>query len=192
MINAEELQAVYESKKGLHLSLLKTKNGEKMFCKKIGYNFLSVSSIMPPVYDVKTTKRIEPIVNEICFEKKYYEAILLLMSGKLYLTKWLSYGDDFNVTAGEMLSFYFPFDQLSCEDINIIHRCFIEYEKRQPNVLQFKLNSGKNVGTFNTSLLWDITDVSDAVFLKYIADNPQSAKEQIENHIAKCVITGKS
>ena len=190
MIDATELQNIFENKNGIHLSLLKSPNGRSIFCKKIGYNFLSISSEIPPVYDTKNN-RINPIVNELRFDKRYFEFALLLLSGKFYLTKWLSYGDDFNVTAGEVMAFSFPFDKLTSEDMNILHECYKEYEKKQPDTLQFKLNSGKNVGTFNTSLLWDITDVSDVVFLKYLTPDPISVRELIENHISKCVISNK-
>jgi hypothetical protein len=62
---------------------------------------------------------------------------------------------------------------------------------RIPETIQFKLNAGINVGTYNTSQLWDITDISDMIFFKYITDSPVKLKEKIESHICKCVISGK-
>ena len=62
---------------------------------------------------------------------------------------------------------------------------------RFQETIQFKLNAGINVGTYNTSQLWDITDISDMIFFKYITDSPTKLKELIESHICKCVISGK-
>ena len=191
MLHSEGLQGVYENKKGQHLSLLQNRNGHKVYCKKIGYNFLSVSPVIPPVYSMDTDEEIAPILTELSFEKKYYEFIVLLFSGKLYLSKWLSYGDDFNVTASEYLDFTFPFDRLSPEDSKELQNLYQQYVKELPHALQFKLNCGKNVGAYNTSLLWFVTDKSDAIFLKYITDNPIYLQDQIESHIIKCVVSNK-
>jgi hypothetical protein len=138
-----------------------------------------------------TDEEIAPILTELSFEKKCYEFIVLLFSGKLYLSKWLSYGDDFNVTASEYLDFTFPFDRLSPEDSKELHNLYQQYVKELPHALQFKLNCGKNVGAYNTSLLWFVTDKSDAIFLKYITDNPIYLQDQIESHIIKCVVSNK-
>ena len=61
-----------------------------------------------------------------------------------------------------------------------------------PQTIQFKLNAGVNVGTFNTSSLWEITDESDRIFYKYLSSNPKEIRELVENHIAKCVISNKA
>ena len=59
------------------------------------------------------------------------------------------------------------------------------------NVIQFKLNAGKNVGSYNTSKLWYITDKSDRIFLKYMTDNPEEVFESIERHVSQTVTTQK-
>jgi len=61
-----------------------------------------------------------------------------------------------------------------------------------PQTVQFKLNAGINVGTFNTSALWDITDESDMIFYKYLSANPEEIRELVESHLAKCVISNKT
>ena len=72
-----------------------------------------------------------------------------------------------------------------------IEKLYSEFEKRLPDTLQFKLNCGKRIGTYNISKLWDITDRSDAIFLKYLCDDPIEAQEAIEDHITSCVISGR-
>lgn len=67
-----------------------------------------------------------------------------------------------------------------------------EFSKNLPSTIQYKLNAGIKVGTFNTSTLWSITDKSDMIFLSYLSDKPLEIHEAIENHIAKCVISEKS
>ncbi len=57
------------------------------------------------------------------------------------------------------------------------------------DTIQYKLNAGKNVGTFKTSKLWHITDKSDLIFLKYLCDNPQEVFDAVENHVSQTIVT---
>ena len=109
----------------------------------------------------------------------------------LYISKWLTYGDDFDVTGKDITSFTFPFDEISVKDKKILESLYEEFCKNLPSTIQYKLNAGINVGTFNTSILWNITDKSDIIFLSYLTDNSLMVHETIENHIAKCVISDK-
>ena len=60
-----------------------------------------------------------------------------------------------------------------------------------PNTVQFKLNAGIRVGTFNTKSLWHITDKSDMIFYKYLSEQPILLKELIENHLSVSILTDK-
>ena len=191
MLHSDGIQKIYERTKGINLSQLIRLDGKEMYYKKVGYNFLSVSAINPPAYD-SDKKEIEQTGLDILkIDKNNYEMVLLLLCGKFYLTKWLTYGDDFHLTIRDLLSFSFPFDSISNEDKRELHDCYMKLIEQMPKTIQFKLNAGINVGTFNTSALWNITDISDAIFLKYISDNPIMLRDAIESHLSKCVISNK-
>lgn len=191
MLHSDNLQNIYENTNGIHISQLLVQDGKPLYCKKVGYNFLSISDIQPPAYNECNVMIEQTGLDSINIDKKFYEEILLLLCGKFYLSKWLTYGDDFHVTSRDIISFSFPFESISKSDRQILHNCYIDMVKRIPETIQFKLNAGINVGTYNTSQLWDITDISDMIFFKYITDSPAKLKDKIESHISKCVISGK-
>lgn len=191
MLHSKSLQKIYERSNGIHLSQLERQDGKTMYYKKVGYNFLSISDVQPPAYDEFNKKVEQTGLDFVNFDKEYYEVIILLLCGKFYLSKWLTYGDDFHVTSRDIIFFSFPFDSISESDIKTLHECYLKIVKRLPETIQFKLNAGINVGTFNTSLLWDITDISDMIFFKYISDTPNMLMDSIDSHISKCVISGK-
>ena len=60
------------------------------------------------------------------------------------------------------------------------------------NIVQFKLNAGKKVGSYNTAKLWHITDKNDLIFLKYMTNQPEQIFERLTHHVAQTVITHKS
>lgn len=192
MFDSETVQPIYENKKGLQLSLLEDKfNGKELYYKKVGYNFLSVTNVIPPAFNNGGKHVSQTEIGSIKFQRSYYKYIQLLSCGKFYLSKWLTYGDDFHLTGGNLSSFSFPFDSISEGDKDTLNHLYDEFSKNLPSTIQYKLNAGIKVGTFNTSALWSITDKSDLIFLSYLTDKPLEIREAIENHIAKCVISEK-
>jgi len=193
MLDSDILQPIYENKKGVQIGLLEDKfNGKELYYKKVGYNFLSITNIIPPAFDINGNPTPQTKLGTIKYGKDYYKYIQLLCCGKLYLSKWLTYGDDFDLTCKDIKSFAFPFDNISKEDEEKLDSLYDEFSKNLPSTIQYKLNAGIKVGTFNTSTLWSITDKSDMIFLSYLSDKPLEIHEAIENHIAKCVISEKS
>lgn len=191
MLHSDGIQKIYERTKGINLSQLIRLDGKEMYYKKVGYNFLSVSAINPPAYDSDKNEIEQTGLDILKIDKRNYEMVLLLLCGKFYLTKWLTYGDDFHLTIRDLLSFTFPFDSINDSDKRKLHECFVQLVEKMPKTIQYKLNAGINVGTFNTSLLWNITDVSDSIFFKYMTDNPVELRDIIESHLSKCVISNK-
>ena len=79
--------------------------GNNFFYKKVAYNWLSVSHIEPPTQDLLGTQipQSSSSIGIMRIDKQYYEIILLLCSGKLYMSKWLTYGDDFHLMEKDLL-----------------------------------------------------------------------------------------
>ena len=191
MLHLSELQALYEAKKGNNFELLKDRNGHSMYFKKIAYNSLSVSNIAPPAYDTKHRSIPQSELNDVKIDKKYFPFVWLLCIGKFYVSKWLTYGDDFHLTSKDIMDFAFPFDSLSEEDKNRLNSICEKVKKELPDTTQFKLNAGKYVGTFNTKKLWHLTDQSDRIFYKYMNMDVDAIQQMVESHIAACILTDK-
>ncbi|MCR5435234.1 MAG: Eco57I restriction-modification methylase domain-containing protein [Bacteroidaceae bacterium] len=191
MLYLTELQALYESKKGKNIELLKDRNGHLMFFKKIAYNSLSVSHIEPPAHDLEHRSISQSELGDVKIDMQYFSFVWLLCIGKFYMSKWLTYGDDFHLTSRDIMDFTFPFESLSESDKAKLNTICEEVKKALPDTTQYKLNAGKYVGTFNTKKLWPLTDQSDRIFYKYMGGDVDSIHQMVESHIAACVLTDK-
>ena len=160
-----------------------------VFYQATGYNYICVTKTPAPCYDGK--RKIDGAAKELEVPKDLWMLYVLLFCGKITLSRWLTYGDDFHVTLKPFMDSRVNFEVMSKSDMKTIEELYVEFEQRLPKTLQFKLNCGKQIGTYNISKLWDITDRSDAIFLKYLCDNPVEAQEAIEDHVSSCVISGR-
>lgn len=191
MLHLSEMQALFEAKKGKSFELLKDRNGQLIYFKKIAYNSLSVSNVAPPAYDTKQRSIPQSELGDVKIEKQYFPYVWLLCIGKFYVSKWLTYGDDFHLTSKDIMDFTFPFDSLSEADKNQLNAICEKVKQELPDTTQFKLNAGKYVGTFNTKKLWHLTDESDRIFYKYMSLDVDTIQQMVESHIAACVLTDK-
>lgn len=185
MYPSEILSKFYEKQQTPNL--LENRIGKELYYKKTAYNWLSVSNIKPPCYD-KNNKPVEQTqLASLLIDKELYKYYLLLLNGKLFFSKWLIFGDDFHLTKDDLLSFNVNLKDISQEDKVKLEKLYQEFVNQIEKTVQFKLNAGINIGTFNTASLWNITEQSDKIFLKYITDNVQELYESIDNHIYSTV-----
>lgn len=191
MLHLSEMQTLFEAKKGKNFELLKDRNGLPLFYKNVAYNSLSVSNVAPPAYDTKHKPIEQTKLSKILVDRTYYNYVWLLCIGKFYVSKWLTYGDDFDLTGKDILDFTFPFDSLSATDKAQLNIICEKVKQELPDTTQFKLNAGKYVGTFNTKKLWHLTDESDRIFYKYMSLDVDTIQQMVESHIAACVLTDK-
>ena len=179
------LGSFYENQKASNLT--ESKVGKELYYKKTAYNWLSISNIKPPCYD-KNNKCVEQTqLGYLKVDKELYKYYLLLMNGKLFFSKWLIFGDDFHLTKDDLLAFHFNFSKISSEDKAKLDKLYQEFTNKIEKTVQFKLNAGINIGTYNTASLWYITEQSDKIFLKYITDNVAEIYDSIDNHIYSTV-----
>ena len=157
--------------------------------KKIGYNWLCLTEIPPKSIDVDNSDITYVGVNEILIQQKYAGGVTMFVCGKFGFLKWITYGDDFNVTKGQIISTFFP-NLISENDLfqlKSIYKTFINGLKQ---VYQTKLNCGQVIGSYNIAKLWDITDESDKIILKY-TDHPitEEALYDIYTEVVKTAIS---
>jgi hypothetical protein len=162
----------------------------RLYFKQNAYNWICISPICPPSYDqdgkaIPQTK----VSNFGVLNEEIQKLLLLLFGGKLFFAYWLVYGDEFDVTQDLFSSFQFPFSKLSPTDRKLLIRISREFESKLPETVQFKLNAGKKVGTYNTAKLWHLTDESDRIFLKYLTKEPEIVFESIERHVSETIKT---
>lgn len=181
----------YQSSKGKPLSYYEIQNSKfKLYFKQSAYNWISVSDIPAPCFDNNGMEISQSQVSDFSLKSdSIMKLSILLINGKLFFSNWLTYGDEFHVTRDDIFSIKTPFEFLSESDLKELHTLAEEFIVNLPKSIQYKLNAGKNVGTFSTSKLWHITDKSDRIFLKYLCDNPEEVFESIENHISQTVLT---
>ena len=164
-----------------------------LFFKQVAYNWISVSLEPPPCFNdrgkaIPQTKISKIILND----EETKKILLLLFNGRMFFTHWLIYGDEFDLTSGDLTSFRLPIDKFSIADRGNLLKLADKMAGELGNVIQFKLNAGKKVGSYNTSKLWHITDKSDKIFLKYMTNRPEEVFESIVCHVSQTVLTNKS
>ena len=190
MTPSEKLLAVFNRPLTEGLRILENKIGRyQLSFKQNAYNWIAVSVEPAPCWE--NSKKIEQTQTQSIFfnTQEERDVILLLLGGKIFFSYWLTFGDEFHVTKNDLLSFRFPFKLLSREDKLKLLNLAKEFVDGLEETIQYKLNAGKQVGTYNTSRLWRITDSADRIFLKYIASEPQIIQNEIENHVLSTVLT---
>ncbi len=190
MTPSEKLLAVFDRPLTEGLRILENKIGKyQLSFKQNAYNWIAVSIDPAPCWE--NSKKIEQTQTQSIFfnTQEERDVILLLLGGKIFFSYWLTFGDEFHVTKNDLLSFRFPFKLLSREDKLKLLNLAKKFVDRLEETIQYKLNAGKRVGTYNTSKLWSITDSADRIFLKYIATEPQIIQNEIENHVLSTVLT---
>ena len=168
-------------------------SAHSLFFKQSVYNWISVSLEPPPCFNDRGKAIPQTKISKIVLNDEETKKILLLLfNGRMFFTHWLIYGDEFDLTSGDLTSFRLPIDKFSTEDRGNLLKLADEMAGELGNVIQFKLNAGKNVGSYNTSKLWHITDKSDKIFLKYMTNSPEEVFESIVCHVSQTVLTNKS
>lgn len=192
MFNSQPLADFFNSVSGFPEELKRKKYGMPIYFKKIGYNWVTATEKAAPCYDGETGKELEQTELGIIYaEKDDVPLMVLFFCGKMFFTYWLTYGDEFHVTRETLLSFYPNFKELTEQERIKINILYEQFSKRLDSTISFKLNAGKRVGTYQTASMWDLTDKSDAIFLKHLSDKPEIVKEAIEENVTESVVTGK-
>lgn len=191
MFNGETLADFFQSSNGKTLSHYEQSiSKHQLYFKQSAYNWVAVSNAPAPCYDGKGKKIPQSKVSSISFNSEdVVKFSLLFLNGKLFFSKWFTYGDEFDVTRDDLTSVKVPFETIEPSDKKNLNKLAEQFKKGLKDTIQYKLNAGKNVGTFNTSKLWHITDQSDKIFLKYLCSNPEEVFDAIESHIKQTVIT---
>lgn len=192
MFDNEIESRLFQELPGEPLAILFTKQStKKLYFKQTAYNWISVTPNPAACYNSKGNPIPQSQVKELNILNEHIQNLLiLLLNGKLFFSYWLSFGDEFHVTKEIFDSFRIPLSKFDPNDIKILEKLSSDFTNRLDEVVQYKLNANKRVGTYNTSSLWDITDKSDPIFLKNITSEYELILDSLNNHVYKTVITG--
>jgi hypothetical protein len=187
----ENLSTFFQKSSDKILSFYESRNSNyRLYFKQSAYNWIAVSTNPAPCYDNKGISIEQSQISDISFNSEDIASYsLLLLNGKLFFSHWLTYGDEFHLTRDDLITVKVPFDLMDQDDKEVLKKLSQEFINNLEQTIQFKLNAGKKVGTYNTSKLWGITDKSDQIFLKYLCNNPKEVFNAIEEHIYLTVIT---
>ncbi|MDD9819544.1 MAG: hypothetical protein OXR07_01535, partial [Nitrospira sp.] len=164
-----------------------------LFFKQSAYNWLSVSLDSPPCFGSSGKAIPQTEVDRIRLRDEQTKKILLLLfTGRMFFTYWMVYGDEFHLTSGDLLNFRLPIEEFTAKDIAVLLKLADDVAGSFRGTVQFKLNAGKNVGSYNTTKLWHITDKSDMIFLRYMTDQPEQVFESMMRHVSQTILTDKN
>jgi hypothetical protein len=194
MFDCQELSNFFEKKNCKLLSEYESKHSNHiLYFKQSAYNWIAVSKKPAPCYDGNGKNIPQSQVNDMSFsDDETINYALLFLNGKIAFSYWLTYGDEFHVTKEDLLSIRVPFDELGQTDKIALDKLSTNFLEQLKNTVQYKLNAGKKVGTYNTSRLWHITDKSDMIFLKYMCVNPEEIYTKIEEHVSQTILSGRN
>jgi hypothetical protein len=134
----------------------------RLVFKKTAYNWLAFSPDEPPCYDAAGLPIPQTKVGSVYFRDALSrDAAFLLLNGKLMFAYWCLIGDDFDVTRWMFETL--PIDVSRFADNPDVIAAFSgELEHAMLANIAFKLNAGKQVGSYNLARCRAVTDRSDA------------------------------
>lgn len=164
-----------------------------LYFKQSAYNWIAVSPQPAPCFDDRNKLIEQSMVGELPFiNEDSRDLTLLLTNGRVFFSYWLTFGDEFHLTKDDISSFSLPIEKLNKEEKYRLLNLAKIYKSEMGNQIQYKLNAGKTVGTYNTMNLWHLTDESDKIFLQYLSNEPDIVFEAIYNHVQQTVISNFS
>ena len=142
--------------------------GQKVYFKGVGYNWITLTEDPPFSTNEAGVDISYDMVSAISLQSKDIAKAVLLACGKFGFINWMTYGDDFHVTKKDIVNIAIP-KTLSESDSKRIKEIYNKFKNGLIQSYQTKLNAGKTIGSFDIASLWLLSDLSDYIFIKYIA-----------------------
>ena len=171
-----------------------TQSNHVLYARRVAYNYMSVSPEEPPCFDSAGNPIPHQGILRLFFRNEEEKNMaLLFLNGRVFFAYWLAYGDDYHVTGANVKNFGLPMPlRFDPRARKILAQIAEEWIAKLETFLQYKVNCGIRVGSYNTSKLWHITDQSDMILLSHLTDNPDAVFDEIVTHVAHSVnATGK-
>ena len=145
------------------LSLIHTSRTRyPLYYKPTAYNWLAFSFEPPPTFSGDGRPENPSQLDAIYFRNDTDRIFAFLyLNGKLAFNHWMAVGDDFHVTKGNFESLPIPWRTMPDEMFEDASAITTELVDAMGGVVNFKLNAGKRIGSFNLARCRHVTDRSD-------------------------------
>ena len=91
------------------------------------------------------------------------DAAVAVLSGKWGFAWWVTFGDDFHVTVGDLKLFPVSLDRVATSLDEFLETHLAVLDGRLAENVVFKTNAGKRIGNFDLRTCRDLTDEFDQV-----------------------------
>jgi hypothetical protein len=169
MIPKSDLQAVIESFERLAesnpgrlgASISESPSSYRLVFKKTGYNWLAFSLDEPPSYDARGQRIPQTQVGDVFFrDSATRDAAFLVLNGKIMFAYWCLVGDDFHLTRWMFETLPIDVTALTVRPDSLAE-LKQELTTAMDSHLVFKLNAGKQIGSYNLARCRTVTDKVD-------------------------------
>ncbi|MCH9758743.1 MAG: Eco57I restriction-modification methylase domain-containing protein [Proteobacteria bacterium] len=139
-----------------------------LFYKQSAYNWLTCAIEMPPCYIGKNIVSNSKLGQLNFTIQDNRNIAMLLLNGRLMFIFWVILGDDFDVTKNNLTEFPISLNKISPPKKVKLLSLYKELSEFLPQTIQYKLNAGKKIGTYNLAKCRHITDKSDVLFAEIL------------------------
>ena len=183
---AQAFEAALKSSRTLELSF-KRPTKHKLYFKQTAYNWLTVCRKLPPCYKGQQRVPHSKAADLYFADTDTCTLAMLLANGKLMLVFWLVIGDDFDVTRSNLAKFPVDLASLSASTKKSLLSILPDLETAMSESIQYKINAGLRVGTYNLAKCRHVTDQSDVLFASELGFD--DVLEDIDLYCAQTVRT---
>jgi hypothetical protein len=148
MFNDAVLGNFFENCTGKLLGTYKVRHSAfRLFYKQSAYNWIAVSDRPAPSFGPSGRLIPQTQVKAVMLASEDVQKFAVIyLSGRVFFSRWLTYGDEFHVTLDDLMSSKIGFDSLSDSDKRILNKLSAQFIHELDDTIQYKLNAGKRVG----------------------------------------------
>jgi hypothetical protein len=144
-------------------------NMAPLFYKTTAYNRLSVFKTVPLVEDLNGNPATTSKLDVIWFKNAEIRDIAFtLFLSKWMFAWWAIYGDDFDLTKGNLLSFPINYDQISEDKKAQLLKLAEELNATMTETVNWKKNAGLKVGSWNMTSSTKVLETIDAIWAEIL------------------------
>jgi len=133
--------------------------------KKTAYNWLSFTHEEAPCFAANGKRVPQTQFGEVYFQSaEARDLAFLMLNGKIEFSFWVALGDDFHVTKWMFGDLPLALSNLPTDTRKKLGSIVPELKSAADEAVQYKLNAGKRVGSYNLAKCRSVTDKSDWLF----------------------------
>lgn len=161
------LQSLFERQNNMGLLFTKKQTTNQLFFSSTAYNWLTVTSKMPPVYDLFGNLVEQTKYGTVNFENPEFAWFSLsVFSSTFSYWYWLVYGDGFDVTKKLLGSIPVHPTLFRPQIYSALVQMGKDVQEEMEKHIVYKINAGKKIGNYNLRFCRKITDQIDELIFE--------------------------